>query len=272
MAERRPTVAASPHGVELTDEYAWLRAENWQEVMRDPTVLDPEIRAYLEAENEFADTALADTTGLQAELFAEMKGRIKENDASVPAPDGDFEYYTSYVTGGQYARLCRRPRGGGPEQILLDGNKEAEGKSYWSLGASAHSPDHRLLAYAVDDKGSELYAVRIRDLATGHDLPEVIPDTRGSLVWARDSRTLFYIRLDTHQRPLLVLRHRAGTPAEEDVLIYTEPDSGFYVSVGRDPVGPLRRHRRARPPDQRDTPHRFPQARERAQRRGAAPA
>jgi oligopeptidase B len=230
VAERRPTFSVR-HGVELIDEYAWLRADNWQEVMRDPGVLDPAIRAYLEAENAFADAALADTRVLQEELFAEMKGRIKEDDASVPTPDGGFEYFTSYVTGGQYVRLCRRPRGGGPEEVLLDGNREAEGKTYWQLGAAVHSPDHRLLAYAVDDKGSELYEVRIRDLATGRDLPEVIPDTRGSLVWARDSATLFYVRLDEHHRPLTVYRHRVGTPAEDDMLVYEEADRGFYVSV-----------------------------------------
>ena len=230
LAERRPTFTVR-HGVELVDEYAWLRAANWQDVMRDPGVLDPEIRAYLEAENAFADATMADTRVLQEELFAEMKGRIKEDDTSVPTPDGGFEYFTSYVTGGQYVRLCRRPRGGGAEQILLDGNTEAEGKAYWQLGAVAHSPDHRLLAYAVDDKGSELCSVRIRDLATGRDLPEVIPDTRGSLVWARDSATLFYVRLDEHQRPLFVHRHRIGTPAEDDALVYAEADSGFYVSV-----------------------------------------
>jgi oligopeptidase B len=230
IAERRPTFTVR-HGVELADEYAWLRAANWQDVMRDPGALDPKIRAYLEAENAFAEAALADTRGLQDELFAEMKARIKEDDASVPAADGAFEYYTSYATGGQYVRLCRRPRGGGPEEILLDGNMEAEGKAYWALGATAHSPDHRLLAYSVDDKGSELYAVRIRDLATGRDLPEVIPDTRGALVWARDSATLFYIRLDDHHRPLFVCRHRVGTPSDSDTLVYAEPDSGFYVGV-----------------------------------------
>jgi oligopeptidase B len=230
IAGRRPTFAVH-HGVELVDEYAWLRAAAWQEVMRDPSALDPAIRGYLDAENAFADAALADTKDLQAELFAEMKARIKEDDASVPAPDGDFEYFTSYVAGGQYVRLCRRPRGGGPEEVLLDGNKEAAGKPYWQLGASAHSPDHRLLAYSVDDKGSELYSVRIRDLATGRDLPEVLPDTRGSIVWARDSQTLFYIRLDEHHRPLFVYRHRVGTAADQDALVYAEPDSGFYVTL-----------------------------------------
>jgi oligopeptidase B len=230
VAPRRPKFSVQ-HGVELVDEYAWLRDENWQEVMRDPAALDPAIRAYLEAENSYTEAALADTTGLQAELFAEMKGRIKEDDSSVPAPDGGFAYFRSYVTGGQYPRLNRRPRDGGPEELLLDGNKEAEGKAYWQLGDHAHSPNHRLLAYAVDDKGSELFTVRIRDLATGMDLPDVITDTRGSLVWARDSKTLFYVRLDDKQRPLSVHRHRVGTAAEEDVLVYEERDNGFYVGV-----------------------------------------
>jgi oligopeptidase B len=238
MAERRPTFAVH-HGVELVDEYAWLRADTWQDVMRDPSRLDARIRGYLEAENAFADAALADTKSLQAELFAEMKARIKEDDASVPAPDGEFEYYTGYVAGGQYARLCRRPRGGGREEVLLDGNNEADGKSYWQLGAAAHSPDHRLLAYAIDDKGSELYSVRIRDLATGRDLPEVLPDTRGSIVWASDGRTLFYIRLDDHQRALLVYRHRVGTPVDQDALVYVEPDSGFYVTLDKTQSGKL---------------------------------
>src|SRR5690606_13144259 len=156
VAQRRP-VSATHHGVTLTDDYAWLRADNWQDVMREPSLLDAEIRAYLEAENAYTDAALASTEALQAELFAEMKGRLKPDDFSVPAPDGPFDYYSNFVAGGQYPRLCRRPRGGGDEHILLDGNAEAEGKPYWDLGGKAHSPDHRLLAYAVDDKGSELF-------------------------------------------------------------------------------------------------------------------
>ena len=230
IAERRPTFSVR-HGMELVDEYAWLRAHNWQEVMRDPSVLDPAIRAYLEAENAYSEAALADTSELQATLFAEMKARIKEDDSSVPAPDGPFEYYASYVTGGQYPRLCRRPRGGGVEQILIDGNKEAEGKAYWQIGATAHSPDHRFFAYAVDDKGSELATIRIRDIATGQDLPDAIPDTRSAIVWARDNKTIFYVRLDPNQRPLFVYRHVLGTAVDEDVLVYEEQDHGFYVGV-----------------------------------------
>ena len=211
-AERRPVFSVQ-HRVELVDEYAWLRADNWQEVMRDPSLLAPEIRSYLEAENAFTAEALSDTLALQDSLFAEMKARIKEDDSSVPAPDGAFEYFTSYVTGGQYPRVCRRPRGGGPEALLLDGNQEAAGRAYWQLGSVAHSPDHKLLAYGVDEKGSELFTIRIRDLATGTDLADVIADTRSAVVWARDGRTLFYVRLDDNQRPLYVYRHRIGTAA-----------------------------------------------------------
>ena len=232
LAHKRP-VLTTRHAVELVDDYAWLRAENWQDVMRDPSVLAPEIRDYLEAENAYTEAALASTAALQQELFEEMKARLKPDDSSVPTPDGPFTYYSTFVSGGQYPRLCRQPREGGAEEILLDGNAEAEGHSYWDLGGNTHSPDHRLLAYAVDDKGSELYTIRIRDLATGHDLPDVLPDTRGEIVWANDSRTLFYIRLDEHHRPLSVYRHRLGTPASEDVLVFQEADIGYYVSLNK---------------------------------------
>ncbi|HJZ32254.1 MAG TPA: S9 family peptidase [Hyphomicrobiaceae bacterium] len=235
-AARRPAFLVH-HGVELVDEYAWLRADNWQDVMRDPSLLAPEIRTYLEAENAFTEAALGDTLTLQETLFAEMKARIKEDDSSVPAADGPFEYFTSYVIGGQYPRVCRQPRGGGAEAVLLDGNREAQGRAYWQLGSVAHSPDHKLLAYGVDDKGSELFTIRIRDLATGADLDDSIPDTRSAVVWARDSQTLFYVRLDANQRPLYVYRHRIGTPASDDVLVYEEKDHGFYVGVGQTQSG-----------------------------------
>lgn len=229
---RKQPVASVWHGVELIDEYAWLRAANWQDVMRDPALLPADIRAHLEAENAHTASVLADTEDLQEQLYLEMKGRLKEDDSSVPAPDGPWEYYTSFVTGGQYPLICRRPRGGGPEQVLLDGNKEADGKSYWQLGGVARSPNHNLLAYAVDDKGSELYSVRIRDLATGADLPDVIENTRGGMAWSSDSRSLFYILLDDHQRPRYVRRHLLGSPSDGDIEVYHEPDAGFYVALG----------------------------------------
>lgn len=221
------------HGITLEDPFNWLRAGNWQEVMRDPSALDPEIRAYLEAENAYSDAALADTAQLQQTLFEEMKARLKPDDRTVPSPDGPFEYFSSFTAGGQYPRLCRRPRGGGDEVILLDGNAEAAGKIYWDLGAATHSPDHTLVAYSTDDKGSELYTVRIRDLATGLNVPDEIPDTRGDIAWANDSRTLYYIRVDANHRPRAVWRHTIGTPASADQLVYEEADESFFLALGR---------------------------------------
>jgi oligopeptidase B len=235
-AERRPVVSHH-HGVELIDDYAWLRADNWQDVMRDPSRLAPDIRAYLEAENAYTEAQLADTKDLQAALFQEMKGRIKEDDSSVPSPDGPFEYFSRYVPGGQYPQLCRQPRGTGDVAVILDGNVSATGHAYWDLGATAHSPDHRILAYAVDEKGSELYTIRFRDLTTGEDLADSIPDTRGSIVWAEDSRTVFYIRIDDNHRPLFVYAHVIGTAPGMDRLVYEEKDSGYYVDVSRTQSG-----------------------------------
>lgn len=220
------------HGVVLEDPYAWLRDERWQEVMRDPSKLTPEIRTYLEAENSYTAEVLKSTEDLQARLFEEMKGRIKQDDSTVPMPDGSWAYFSRFVTGGQYAQLCRQPRDGGEIAILLDGNAEAEGKGYWALGGFSHSPDHALLAYGVDDNGSEYYTVRIRDLKSGELLADEIEMTSADIVWSADSKTLFYIRLDDNHRPLQVYKHVLGTPVESDTLVYEEANPGFYVGLG----------------------------------------
>ncbi len=230
VAEKRPA-RNTRHGIERVDDYAWLRADNWQEVMRAPETLPADIRAYLEAENGYCETALADTQDLQEMLFAEMKGRIKEDDSSVPAPDGPYAYYMSYVTGGQHALYCRKPRQGGDEQILIDGNKLAEPHSYFVIGAAAHSPDHALVAYSADTAGSEYYAIRILDAETMEELGTPIPDSAGSFVWSRDARSLFYVKLDENHRPRQVYRHILGTAPESDTLVYEESDPAFYVGV-----------------------------------------
>ena len=232
-----PTAAKRPHttthhGVTLNDEYAWMRAKNWQEVVRDPTRLDKNIRAHLEAENAHAEVCPARHGKLQDALFKEMKGRIKEDDSSVPSPDGPWSYYVSYTKGRQYPLTCRQPRAGGPEEVLLDANVLAKGRTYFDLGDTAHSPDHKLMAYSYDDKGSEYYKVHIRDLATGKDLADEISDTRGDVVWAQDSQTFFWTWLDPNHRPVKVFRHRLGTPQTDDVLVYEERNPSFFVSLG----------------------------------------
>ncbi len=230
-APRRPSTR-TVHGISLTDDYAWLRADNWRAVMRDPSVLDGDIRAYLEAENAYADAWLAPLGELKATLVAEMRGRIKEDDSSVPAPDGPFAYYSRHREGGQHPLACRKPLPNGEEEILLDGDKEAEGKAYFHFGHWRHSADHRRLAYSADTSGAELYSLRIRDLATGADLPDAIEETTGDLLWSTDGSVLYYIRRDAEHRPSLVFRHVLGTAPETDTLIYEEPDKGFFVSLG----------------------------------------
>jgi oligopeptidase B len=235
-AEKRP-VTNTRHGVTWIDDYAWLKAPNWQQVMRAPDVLDPAIRAHLDAENAYAAAALRHTEALQATLFAEMKGRIKEDDSTVPSPDGPHAYFTRYREGGQHPIVCRQPRGGGADEVLLDGDALAAGKAYFQLGGAQHSPDHKLLAWSSDDAGSEYYTLRIRELSRAADVADVVPETAGGVVWTADGRALYYVRLDDNHRPSRVYRHRLGTPATDDQLVYEENDSGFFVSIGKTQSG-----------------------------------
>ena len=228
---RRLPFAAINHGIKRVDDYAWLRAENWQAVMRDPLLLDPAIRAHLEAENSYTASAMADTEALQATLFAEMKGRIKEDDATVPAPDGAFAYYSRFVIGGQHPIFCRRLLTGGDEQILVDGNALAKPHAYFRIASVSHSPDHRLIAYAVDIKGSEFYTVNIIEAATGMLLDSTITDNNGALEWANDSHELLYVWVDDEHRPRKLLRHVVGA-TNPDTLIHEQHDPGFFLGIG----------------------------------------
>ena len=237
-AEKRP-VTATHHGHERRDDYAWLRADNWQEVMRAPSTLAPEIRTYLEAENAYFATEMADTEALQETLFQEMRGRIKEDDSTVPAPDGPWAYAVRHVEDGQHPLFVREKREGGGEQMLVDGNALAEGHAYYKIAGASHSPDHKRLAWAYDDAGSEYFTLRVRDLESGADLPEIITDTGSGGVWSADSRHVFYVRLDENHRPSKVFRHVIGSDPESDVLVYEEPDPGFFVHIGKTQSGRL---------------------------------
>lgn len=230
VPEKRP-VSDTHHGITRTDDYAWLRADNWQEMFRDPSLLDAGIRAELEAENAYQSKLMADTAELQKQLFKEMKGRIKEDDSSVPMKDGPYAYGSSFKLGGEQPRYFRMPRDGGSEQILLDGDAEAAGKAYFRLGGVDHSADHRKLLWAFDDKGSEFYTLRVRDLDDGKEIADRIPDTGGSGVWNAGDDGFFYTRLDPNHRPSKVLFHALGQSPESDRLIYEESDPGFFMNV-----------------------------------------
>jgi oligopeptidase B len=215
------------------DDYAWIKDDNWQAVLRDPHLIRPDIKAHLEAENAYTAAMLASTEPLQASLFAEMKGRIKEDDASVPTPHGPFAYYWRYEKGAQHPIHARTPRDGGPETILLDEDAASKASAYFHVGATEHSPDHALFAYAVDAQGSEVYRIHVKDLATGEVLPEPIESATGAFTFSPDSAWLFWIWRDDNGRPAKVFRRPARGGAADDVLIYDEPDDGFFLSVGR---------------------------------------
>jgi len=235
-AELRPH-EVSAHGETWRDDYAWIRADNWREVLRDPAALPRDIRDLLEAENAYAEDALGSTHALQRQLAREMRARLKEDDSEPPTPDGPFSYYSRFRHGGQHRVYCRRPRAGGKESVLLDGDARAEGAAFFSMGMSRHSPDHSRLAWSADDKGSEMYAIRVRDIAAGEDLPDLVENASGEIVWTRDSQGFLYILQDENHRPCRVMWHRLGAPASEDVRVFEEADPAWFISVTSSRLG-----------------------------------
>ncbi len=213
------------------DDYAWMKDENWQKVLRDPGLIKADVKAHLTEENAYTKAILAPTESLQKQMFEEMKGRIKQDDASVPAPDGPWAYYTHYQTGAQHPRHCRRPRDGGPEVVLIDADALAKGQAYFLVGAAEHSPDHELYAYAADEQGSEVFLIYVKDLATGEILPGPVESSTGDFCWSPDSRWLFWTHRDENGRPDKIYRRPARGGAGDDVLVYEETDEAFFLSV-----------------------------------------
>ena len=224
------------HGDVFNDPYEWLRDKS-----------SPEVVAYLEAENNYADHTTAQLEPLRQRIFDEIKARTKETDLSVPVRRGDWWYYARSFEGKQYGVQCRcaiaDPTDWNPpvfdehteiagEQVLLDENVEAEGHDFFSLGAASVSPDGNVLAYSVDVVGDERYTLRFRNLRTGEQYPDEIVGIGAGATWATDNRTVYYITLDAAWRPDTVWRHRlaSGLSAEK---VYHESDEKFWLAVGR---------------------------------------
>ena len=220
IARQRPRVLEA-NGDRRVDPYYWLREKD-----------DPEVLAYLEAENSYADAIMAPTARLQEKVYSEIVGRIQETDTSAPSFYKGWWTYTRTVEGLDYEIYCRR-RGSmeAPEEVLLDGNELAKGHGYFDLGFVERSLDENLLAYAVDFDGSERHELRFRDLSTGRDLDDVIRGAYSGFAWAADGRTVFYVRADDAERPYQVWRHVLGTPTDTDVLTLQEDDEHFELSV-----------------------------------------
>jgi len=233
-AARRIPHERTFHGDTFTDDYAWLA---------DPG--DPQTIAFLEAENAYTEAMTASQSGLRDAIFGEIKARTQETDLSVPARKGGWWYYGRTVEGLQYPVYCRRavrPDDAGPpmsqdgaplddEEVLLDGNELAGDQKFFSMGAFSVSPDGRLLAYSTDFTGSERFTLRVKDLVTGETAADEILDTFYGAAWSRDGSALFYVTVDEAWRPYRVWRHKVGTPASEDVILYEEADEKFWVGV-----------------------------------------
>ncbi len=226
-----PIAATRPHevthhNVTLDDPWAWLRDPGY------PDVSDPDVLAYLEEENAYFRAHMDARADRVEALFTEMRGRIKEADSSVPQKDGDWLYWIEYEDGAEYKKWYRRPVAGGDAQLILDEGALAEGKDYFRLGAMAISPDGHLMAWSFDDNGSERFEARIRNLTTGEDLPDIIPDTLSALVWCENGSSIAYGRANDQWRTDNARLHRLGTDSANDIELFHEDDEGFRVSVG----------------------------------------
>jgi oligopeptidase B len=228
---RKIPVTIEQLGRVRTDDYQWMKDDNWQAVLRDPTLIKADVKEHLEAENAYREAMMVSTLPLQAAMFEEMKGRIKEADSSVPSPDGAWEYYVEYRTGDQHPRYMRQPRGGGAAQLLLDANILADGKAYSEVSSASHSPDHALFAFSEDAQGSEVHQIFVKDLATGEVLPDPVGSAYGDFTFSPDSQWLFWTNRDDNGRPDRIFRRPAR--GGETTLVYQEDDDGLFMSVGR---------------------------------------
>ncbi len=223
-----PQAPQRPHDIKevghsRNDPFFWLRDKN-----------DPAVLKYLDAENKFTQQALKSTENLQQSLYQEMRGRIKEEDVSVPEKIDDYYYYSRTEAGKQYAIQCRKKGSlDAKEEVILDENELAKGLKYFQIGGLSVSPDHKLLAYSSDTNGSEAFVLRIKSLETGKLLPEVIKNCGDSLAWANDNKTLFYSQLDDARRPYKALKHVLGTQVSQDPTVYEEKDERFFLAISK---------------------------------------
>jgi len=224
VAEQRPH-SSSHHGVVLDDPWHWLKDPKY------PKVSDKKVLGHLKAENRYFEAQMAAQKPWVDKIFKEMKGRLKEDDCSVPQTDGDWIYWSRFAQGAQYRQHYRKPLAGGAEQLMLDETLLAADKDYFTLDELIISPDGRLMAYALDDDGSERFSVHFRDLESGEDLPDVIEGVLSNLVWSADSAGLVYGLANENWRTDQLYYHRLGADSKQATLLYQEADIGFSVDV-----------------------------------------
>ena len=223
------------HNLELNDDYFWMRLSDAQKEAKTPDDQTQDVLDYLNAENDYKESALAPTKDFQSELFDEIVGRIVKDDESVPVFYRGYWYYSRYEEGKEYAFNCRKKDSlDNPEEILLDGPQLAEGHSYFAIGGSSISPNNNIIVYGIDTVSRRQYTLRFKDLTTGVVFEDEIPETTGGAVWANDNKTIFYTKKDpVTLRSYRILKHILGTDLSEDVVVYEETDDTFNIGVGK---------------------------------------
>ena len=223
------------HELELKDDYFWMRLSDEQKEAKEPDEQTASVVDYLNAENDYKSEVLKSTEAFQESLFEEIKGRIKQDDQSVPLLDNGFWYYTRYEEGQEYPIHCRKEGSmDAEEQVMLNVNEMAEGFSYYSVGGRSVSSDNNLLAFSVDTVSRREYTLQFKDLTTGEILADRIPETTGGATWANDNRTVFYSKKDpVTLRSYRIYKHVLGTDADQDVVVFEEKDETFICGIGK---------------------------------------
>jgi len=224
----------SCHNVTWEDDYSWIHQENILEVLKDSSKLLPEVRKYLEDENDYFSHQMSDTKEIQKVLFDEIKGRIKLDDESLPFKDVRYSYWTKTTTKGNYSIKLRKKIDSDEIEEIWNGDLEKEKlkTEYFGLGDLEVSYNDKLLAYSLDLKGSEYYTIHIRDIKSREQVGEKIENTSGGITFSLDDKYIFYSKLDDNHRPREIYRHEIGTPTSKDILIFKEESEAFTVGIG----------------------------------------
>ena len=231
--KKKPEIK-SCHNIEWEDNYSWIHQKNILEVLRDKSKLDPEVKKYLEEENDYAEHHLKDTKKLQKSLFNEIKGRIKLDDESLPFKDHTYEYWTKTTTKGNYSIKLRKKIGTNKVEEIWNGDKEKEQlkTEYFGVGDLEVSNNDKYLGYSLDLKGSEYYTIHIRDIETTKIISKEITETSGGITFSLDDKYIFYSKLDQNHRARKIYRHEIGNYQDEDLLIFEEKSEAFTVGIG----------------------------------------
>ena len=219
------------HNEELIDNYSWIKQKDWKEVILNPNKLNAQVKKYLDEENFFKENQLKDIKDIEKKLFEELKSKIKNEDNSVPKKDGDYLYGYKYNKNSEYPIYYRKNIIKNSEEIILDCEEKSKTHTYFNVASISHSHNHKNVAYNIDTNGSEYFSIFVEDIDKKEILSPEIKNTTGDIIWSLDNNYIFYVGLDQNHRPTKVFKHKIGSDANKDLLIYEEKDPSFFCSI-----------------------------------------